>query len=88
MVSEVDVRSERRCVGNLGHLEHFVCSCNHLFEAMDRIPYIAHRQRTRQRSSKNKMLTEFCLDVADEKDSLVWVEPLDVGGHDGGNENK
>ena len=42
----------------------------------------AHRQQTRRSSCEKKERTEFDLDVADEEEGLVWVEPLDVGGHD------
>jgi len=66
---------------HLGYLDHLVCGRDHLVEAVDCIPYSSSSANTRQFVIKERR-TEFDLDVTDEEEGLVWVEPFDVGGHD------
>ena len=70
-------------VRHLCYLEHFVCGRDHLVEAVDCIPCGSSSASGHVGLGVGKKeRTEFQLDVADEEERLVWVEPVDVGGHD------
>ena len=61
---------------NLGYLEHLARGRDDLLEAMDCVPCSSRSASTL--ATLRRTLTEFALNVADEEDGPVWVEPVDV----------